>query len=238
MKTKTSFPSIIMVIMFLPQVILAQIVDILLVKDTSSSTLIEAPNFSGKKVLLSIIKPLDLMNSKYGVSFTVCTTGETGNPEYFTAELKPYNSWKTSKLDRYKDIKVFLSKSLNLITKISEKKNEERASNIYRNIHHIVHTGLKSKAEKRYVVIWSDFIESSGVDNWYTNYRNNPSDILTNYDKIVEKFETDLAWSKTPENTEICLISRGYTEIGIMATRWWKKYLISKGINTEIKASF
>lgn len=238
MKHSINFLTILAVITFLPQVVSSQTIEIFFTKDTSDSALNEVVEFKAKETLFSIIKPLDLMNSKYGVNFTICTLGETGHPRYYSASLKPYNSWKTSRSERYKQVKIFLQRSYQYIDEVAKKKTDEKFSNIYRNIHHIFHVGFNQNVEKRYLIIWSDLIEHSAVDSWYQKYKRKPSKIIEDFNEIMKNFESDLKWISKPNNTEVYLISKGRSELSIMATRWWQRYIKSKGIDTYIKASF
>ena len=84
-----------------------KVVEIFLVRDISGSSSDDS-EFNPKQVLTQIIKPLDLINSTYGVYFTICTIGETGHPNYLTNYLRPYSTWRMTKHQRYKEIKVFL----------------------------------------------------------------------------------------------------------------------------------
>ncbi|MDW3210281.1 MAG: hypothetical protein R8N23_10465 [Reichenbachiella sp.] len=222
-------------LMFIGTELTAQIVEVGIIRDVSESSN-EAKAFDEDAIFRKMITYLDLKDSDQGVNFRTATCGESRIAEIRLAPLqKADDSWFASSSERDKALRQFLAKAKVDLDYLADQPCDEQQTNLYRTIVAIT-KDFHSSASSKTLFIFSDGIEVSSAFN-ALRYKNNPAQVITDFDAIVEALERD-ALLPDLAGFSVILITPGKTDMELWMSRFWERLIKAKGGAFQARAAF
>ncbi|MBO6522552.1 MAG: hypothetical protein JJ971_01885 [Balneolaceae bacterium] len=212
----------------------AQTIEKGILRDVSDSSH-ELAYLDADEVFLKVLTQLELKNSTKGVILRTAVFGKSRIPEIQVATLPEQNRLFGSSSERTKHMRQFLAKAKSDIDYMVSQPTDQRLTNLYRALVHMT-SQFDPEAEVKTVIVFSDLIEASSIFN-ATTYASNPALLIENYDSIVKTFEQDMSLPDLSGFT-IHLITPGTSDLHLWMSRFWSKFLASKGAQVEVRASF
>lgn len=194
-----------------------------------SSKVINTDNLFRKFVLGSNIKDAD---DGTIMRFVRCGVGRV--PDITTAEL-PTFSWMTSSSEKKQMQAKFLKEVKAGTEYLFGLPATEKQTNIYRTLAYTANLMITASGKKD-IVFWTDLVEASSAWNSY-QYFNVPQKLLEDHDKIVQSLESDMMMPDLSGFT-ITFIIPGDREEVLWLSRFWTKYLQSKGAVVQVRTSY
>jgi len=212
----------------------AQIVEYAIMRDVSNSS-IDAQPLNSDIIFRKVVGELGLQDAKKGVNLHILLCGASRLPEVRLATLPLQEGWLSSSSERTKHLRQFLTKAKADIKFLAEHPADQPQTNLYRALVHLSKQFSKESTEKKIIVI-SDGAEVSSVIN-ANQYYQQPSDLITDFDKIIEQFQKD---SPLPDLTgvEVVLVTPGSTDFHLWLSRFWVKFVQMQGGSATVRATF
>ena len=205
------------------------------IRDISKST--NTCNFDVEPLFIKVVSALDLKQADKAVVFRTGFCGAGRIPEMKTARLNASQSiFGRSVSQRRQALSTFLVQVKTNLKSLGERKCDENETNIYRLLTHLSKE-FDPKATSNTLVIFSDMAESSTIFE-ASNYRNNPSALMRNYKRIVEKFERDAPLPNL-KGLDVIIINPLDSDYLLYLGRFWEKLLLSCGAaSVKFKTDF
>lgn len=194
----------------------AQHINLGKMRDISVSATSTEP-YDAKAAFKKVIGMLNLKDSKASVTMCTSLIGAPGIPKVNVAALPEIES--SSVLERNRALAGFFKKGLADFEYLDQPATH-RHTEIFRSLVALTNE-FTPGASRTIILIESDFISSGHVAEFF-DYKDSPSSLMDDFDKIIAAFKAD---SELPDLTgaDVILITPGDSELSIWATRWWRK---------------
>jgi len=156
------------------------------------------------------------------------------------SEVKRYrlissNYISTSRTKRRKQIANFLIAVKTDVNKLEDEPSNQGQTNFYRTLLTIIKE-FDPNSSSKHLIVYSDLCENSSATS-FNRFINDPSSIMSHYDKIIDDFSKDAPLPDLSGFT-IDLITPGANDFHLWVSRFWEKFLRSRGaVTVNVRAS-
>ncbi len=210
----------------------AQQVNLGFLRDVSISS---GAEFNSKQAFLNVIGMVDIKDAKVGLNLYTCVIGEPGIPRVNEAVLPKSEGRFTPPSVRRKSLSAFIRKGLVNFEALNQVCDDSRTE-ILRSLVALVDQ-FETGADRTILIVESDFISSGHVAD-FIKYKNRPSDLMRDFDKIISAFRKD---GELPDLSgfEVVMRITGDSQLALWSARWWEKALYLFGASTvKMEAAF